>query len=140
MKEIHATFYIIVKRKQTICKCQNSKAEQKKNVPQKTKATWKIGKTFFEGVFILFGTGFYICFNFYVVKLQIFWERDKNFWKNLPLTFFCGIFFQILWPCHNIWTMYLDKNIPSYILDMNRLPLPGRLQGTSGWWKEMRWP
>jgi hypothetical protein len=36
------------------------------------KATWKIGKTFFEGVFILFGTGFYICFNFYVVKLQIF--------------------------------------------------------------------
>ena len=41
MKEIHATFYIIVKRKQTICKCQNSKTEQKEN--EKTSASWKIG-------------------------------------------------------------------------------------------------
>ena len=43
MKEIHATFYIIakLKRKQTICKCQNSKAEQKEN--EETSASWKIG-------------------------------------------------------------------------------------------------
>ena len=44
------------------------------------------------------------------IKVQIFWEGYQNLKKILILMLLSNLkkmedFFQILWPCHNIWTL-----------------------------------